>query len=601
MSHQPAVGVRRHECAAGARLSIILAFTLVGLAPADGRAQSLPSGWAVSNIGSPALAGRGAYASDTFTLDGAGTDVWGVADQFVYAHRQITGDVRIVARVTSLENTHQWVKGGIMIRESLSAGSKHAFALASASKGIAFQRRSATGGITTHSSGGTGAAPVWLLMERRGSTFTASRSADGVTWTLIGSAAITMTPSVYVGLAVTSHAPTVLATAKFANVQVTSPLPTGWSSADIGSPAIKGSVSYSNSAFTIRAGGRDIWDTSDQFTFAYRQVSGDVDVIARVSSVQATDRWTKAGVMIRDSLRSSAAHASMFASAARGLAFQRRAATGLPSLHTSGGTGTAPVWLKLERRGTAITAFHSANGTTWTMVGSETLTLPATFYVGLAVTSHNASASATAVIGNVTVTQRGTSPGNTPPAVSLTAPVSGASFVAPASITLSATASDVNGSIARVEFYRGSTLIAADTSSPYSVNWTNVPAGSYGLTAVAFDNAGASTTSAATAVIVQNAGSPVPLTTAVFNPSSDHSTSRVTSYSLEIFTAGVDPNTATAIGRQSVGKPSIVNGECRANIATTINGLPSGRYVATIAAVGPGGTSGRAVSEAFQR
>ena len=84
---------------------------------------------------------------------------------------------------------------------------------------------------------------------------------------------------------------------------------------------------------------------------------------------------------------------------------------------------------------------------------------------------------------------------NQPPTVAITSPQSGATFTAPASITINATASDSDGSIARVEFYNGSTLLGSDTSSPYSFTWTNVPAGNYSLTARAFDNAGASTTS----------------------------------------------------------------------------------------------------------
>ncbi|MEP6915056.1 MAG: Ig-like domain-containing protein, partial [Acidobacteriota bacterium] len=91
---------------------------------------------------------------------------------------------------------------------------------------------------------------------------------------------------------------------------------------------------------------------------------------------------------------------------------------------------------------------------------------------------------------------------NAPPAVAVTAPATGASFTAPASITVSANATDPDGTIARVEFYAGATLLATRTTLPYSVAWNSVPAGSYALTARAFDNAGASATSAAVTVQV---------------------------------------------------------------------------------------------------
>jgi glucose/arabinose dehydrogenase len=93
---------------------------------------------------------------------------------------------------------------------------------------------------------------------------------------------------------------------------------------------------------------------------------------------------------------------------------------------------------------------------------------------------------------------------NQPPVVALTAPANNATFTAPATINLTATASDSDGSIARVEFFQGSTKLGETTSSPYSFSWTNVAAGSYQLTARATDNQGAVTTSALVNVTVQN-------------------------------------------------------------------------------------------------
>jgi hypothetical protein len=89
--------------------------------------------------------------------------------------------------------------------------------------------------------------------------------------------------------------------------------------------------------------------------------------------------------------------------------------------------------------------------------------------------------------------------------VSITSPANGASFTAPASITINANASD-NVSVSKVDFYNGSTLLGTDTSSPYSFSWTNVAAGSYTVTAKATDNQGASTTSAAVSLTVNNSG-----------------------------------------------------------------------------------------------
>jgi RHS repeat-associated protein len=89
-----------------------------------------------------------------------------------------------------------------------------------------------------------------------------------------------------------------------------------------------------------------------------------------------------------------------------------------------------------------------------------------------------------------------------PLTVSLTAPVSGAKFAPSSTITLTADATDSNGTITKVEFYRSGTLIGTATAAPYTVNWTNVPGGNYSITAKATDNQGLSKTSNAVNVTI---------------------------------------------------------------------------------------------------
>jgi len=90
------------------------------------------------------------------------------------------------------------------------------------------------------------------------------------------------------------------------------------------------------------------------------------------------------------------------------------------------------------------------------------------------------------------------------PTVSITSPANNANFNAPASFTINATASDVDGSISKVEFYNGTTLLNSDATSPYAFAWTNVLAGTYSLTARATDNSGAVKTSSVVTVVVAN-------------------------------------------------------------------------------------------------
>src|SRR5204862_118966 len=151
------------------------------------------------------------------------------------------------------------------------------------------------------------------------------------------------------------------------------------------------------------------------------------------------------------------------------------------------------------------------DGTTWTAVGSMTLTT-SSMLVGLAVSSDDPNLTATHVLDNVTVSLAV----NQPPAVSLTAPANGTTFTAPATITVSATASDTDGTISKVDFFAGTTLIGTDTTSPYSISWSNVGAGTYSVTAVATDNGGATTTSAARTITVSSGTT---TTSAVFTAS----------------------------------------------------------------------------------
>jgi regulation of enolase protein 1 (concanavalin A-like superfamily) len=155
----------------------------------------------------------------------------------------------------------------------------------------------------------------------------------------------------------------------------------------------------------VTGGGADIWDRADAFRYVYRTLSGDGVIVARVASLNGSDDWTKAGVMVRASLDANAAHASMFATVGNGLAFQRRPSTGALSTHTSGPSQGAPQWVRLVRSGNSVTASVSPDGSQWTVVGTDTVTLPSTVFVGLAVTSHNASTTATAAFDSVNITE----------------------------------------------------------------------------------------------------------------------------------------------------------------------------------------------------
>jgi len=122
--------------------------------------------------------------------------------------------------------------------------------------------------------------------------------------------------------------------------------------------------------------------------------------------VQNVNAWTKAGVMMRDGLAADAAHAFMIQTptTTKGTSFQRRVTAGGTSTSTTGPAVAPPYWVRLARSGNTFTAAVSPNGTTWTVVGSDTIPMGSTIEVGLAVASHVAGSLATATFDNVSVT-----------------------------------------------------------------------------------------------------------------------------------------------------------------------------------------------------
>jgi len=160
--------------------------------------------------------------------------------------------------------------------------------------------------------------------------------------------------------------------------------------------------------FTMTAAGEDIWGTSDQFHFAYKTLTGPGTIIAKVDSLTNTHAAAKAGVMIRESLEPDSKYAFAVITAENGVASQGRTDTGVSSFSTNEAGIAAPHWVRLQRDAAGnFTVSHSTNGSSWVPVENSVPTnIPMTsdVYVGLALTSHNASETCEARFSNVTVT-----------------------------------------------------------------------------------------------------------------------------------------------------------------------------------------------------
>ena len=270
------------------------------------------------------------------------------------------------ARVTSVQNTNVWTKAGVMIRETLDAGS---------AKPSCWSRSARAFRI---SAAPPPAARARALPERwRRAVLDSARSR----WQHVHAyqsrrrrhlgagrcATIAMGPQRFIGLAVSSHTTTATRDGDIRQRQcrarhaaaaaVAAARGIIRTSAPSARPAAR-RLNTGNNTYTVKGAGADIWGTADAFHYAYRTMTGDGVVIARVATVQNTNAWTQGR---RDDPRD--ARSRLCAGVDAGLVQQ---GPRVPAPDRAGGTSTstgrrrsssAPYWVKLERIGTRFNAY----------------------------------------------------------------------------------------------------------------------------------------------------------------------------------------------------------------------------------------------------
>jgi len=194
-------------------------------------------------------------------------------------------------------------------------------------------------------------------------------------------------------------------------IPATAPITSGFNDIDIGNSTPAGTSSYANGKWTVVGAGSEIWGTNDSCHFAYKALTGDGAIIAKVESVQNTSLSAKAGVMMRTSLAQGAPRAWM------AVTNRVQAEQNMQNLAVYGGnnygnkvlpiaSATASYWVKLERIGNMITGYISPDGTNWaaTDVGRIDGPLPDTIYAGLVVASVANGTLNTSTFSNVQIT-----------------------------------------------------------------------------------------------------------------------------------------------------------------------------------------------------
>lgn len=173
--------------------------------PAAAASGALPAPWKEGDIGKIGVHGAAHQAAGTWTISGAGEDIFGTADSFHFVWRPWHGDGRITARVVRYQRRDQWTKVGVMARESRAAGSKFADVLVTPDKGAEMQWRTEAGGDAQTTDQTPSPAPFWVRLVRAGDTLTGYVSLDGRHWQPRGKATVALSEDILLGLCVTSH------------------------------------------------------------------------------------------------------------------------------------------------------------------------------------------------------------------------------------------------------------------------------------------------------------------------------------------------------------------------------------------------------------
>ena len=457
----------------------------------------LPSGWSDDDIGTVGLSGSSTYANGVFTVKGAGGGIGNNADAMHFVYQPLSGSGSITARVVSLSGGASSEQAGVVVLQTLNSNSIAADTLFSSSL-VYFRYRSTTGGAASTPYQYPESLPYWVQVVWSGSAFSSYMSPDGINWTQIGSATISMGSSMYVGLGVSSDSTTELATATFDNVSInssttpgpvitgvsattgsvgsqvvisgsgfgstqgnslvtlnaapvtvnswsstsiaitipsgatsgllvvsvapsmddsnpvvfavtTQPLPMSWLDQDVGQVGEAGSSTFANGVFTVKGAGGGIGNNADAMHFVYQPLSGSGSITARVVSLSGGASSEQAGVVVLQTLNSNSIAADTLFSSSL-VYFRYRSTTGGAASTPYQYPESLPYWVQVVWSGSAFSSYMSPDGINWTQIGSATISMGSSMYVGLGVSSDSTTELATATFDNVSINSS-TTPG----------------------------------------------------------------------------------------------------------------------------------------------------------------------------------------------
>lgn len=353
-------------------------------------------------------------ADGTFAIDTTASDVWQGTDQYgsIYVPSGAGPNNSTTVEVATQEDSGEWVKAGIMLRNSIhGAGSSLGYCALAVTPEHGVNLMSDTnsdGGLDTDVGQAGLSGPIWLRLVRNGgSAVTGYYSTDGTNWTSVGTATCAGANSTEdVGLFSTSYSATQAGHVVFANFSSSnSPYKTF-------SNTQSTLVNDANGNFTIDSAGIDVWGGTDQYAAIYDPGAADTSSTTTVKVTDQADsgEWVKAGIMLRNSIPGAGSSLGYCALAV----IPEHGVDLMSDTNSDGGLDTgvgpsglsAPIWLRLVRTGaTSVAGYYSTNGTSWTSVGTATCSgANSAEDVGLFSTSYAAGVSGHVSFSNLSVT-----------------------------------------------------------------------------------------------------------------------------------------------------------------------------------------------------
>lgn len=176
------------------------------------------------DIGNPFLSGNACFSSNKYSIYGNGTDIWDKIDQFYYLYRNYNGEDTITAKVSAMDNTNEWAKAGIMLRDGTAQDAKFVMVANHPDNSVSMHWRKIDGKIVAYNGSKLAASTIakYLKIVKSDSNYSGYYSADNLSWTKISTVSNFTMQSPLVGLCVTSHDVAKICNVAFTNVYISS-------------------------------------------------------------------------------------------------------------------------------------------------------------------------------------------------------------------------------------------------------------------------------------------------------------------------------------------------------------------------------------------